>query len=278
MCVLVTGVSGQVGYEVVEELKIRKIPFIAANHSDMDITSADSIKKFIGTRKINAIIHCAAYTAVDLAEEEVDICYKVNVNGTKNLVKVCKEQNALFTFVSTDYVFDGTKQGVYTEEDITNPINVYGRSKQEAEEIIKQSLEKYFVVRTSWVFGRNGKNFVDTIRRIASANQQIKVVADQVGAPTYALDLAKVLCDLLKCQQYGIYHVTNKGFCSWYEFAMEIVRISGFSTEVMPISSSEFPTKAKRPKNSRMSGEKIAKTPVYSISDWKTALIDYLKQ
>ncbi len=277
MCVLVTGVTGQVGYEVVEELKIRNIPVIAASHNEMDITSVESIKKFIESKEIKVVIHCAAYTAVDLAEVESDTCFKVNVDGTKNLADVCKERNALFIFISTDYVFDGTKQGIYTEEDITNPINAYGRSKQEAEGIIKKSLDKFFIVRTSWIFGKNGKNFVNTIRRIATANQQIKVVQDQVGSPTYAKDLAKVLCDLINCRQYGIYHVTNRGFCSWYEFALEIVRRSGLSTEVIPINSNEYTTKAKRPENSKMSDGKISKIQVHEMPNWKIALDDYLK-
>ena len=224
------------------------------------------------------MIHCAAYTAVDKAEDEPEKCWSINVDGTKNLAEGCKEIGAKMLFVSTDYVFEGTGDQFYEVDDPVNPQNVYGMTKLAGELVVKSILEKYFIVRTSWVFGEHGNNFVKTMLRLAETKTEINVVCDQIGSPTYTADLAPLLCDMVQTDRYGVYHATNEGICSWAEFAREIFDLSGKKTEVHGIPSSEYPTRAKRPYNSRINKEKLIKKGFSKLPDRHSALERYMKE
>lgn len=273
MKVLVTGVNGQLGYDVIKSLKSRGIECIGADIDDFDITNKERTELFIRDYMPTVVVHCSAYTAVDKAEGEKEICYKVNAEGTRNIAIVCKEIDAKMIYISTDYVFPGNGDHYYEVNNKTGPLCVYGLSKLQGEEAVKDVLEKYFIVRISWVFGLNGNNFVKTMLRLGKEKEVINVVADQIGSPTYTADLAILLCDMLLTENYGIYHATNEGVCSWAEFASEIFKIAGLKTKVNPIITDEYPTKAVRPKNSRMSKEKLIKNGFHKLPCWKDALL-----
>ena len=259
MRVLVTGVKGQLGYDVVKELERRGREALGVDVDDMDITDAFAVRKVMTEYAPDGVIHCAAYTAVDMAEDDEENARRVNRDGTEYIAKVCKEMDCKMIYISTDYVFQGDGDNIWEPEDEKNPVSVYGLTKHEGEEAVTALLEKYFIVRIAWVFGKNGKNFVDTMIRLGKERGKVSVVADQFGSPTYTFDLAVLLADMIETEKYGTYHATNEGFCSWYEFAKEIFDASGMKVEVTPVTSEEFPTKAKRPKNSRMSKEKLVK-------------------
>lgn len=278
MKVLVTGAKGQLGYDVVERLKELNIEHIGVDRDDFDLTNERQTKEYIVNYKPDVVIHCAAYTAVDKAEDEKEICYAVNVLGTKYVVEACKELNAKMVYISTDYVFDGEKEEPYEVDDKPNPINYYGYTKYQGEEEVKNNLKKYFIVRISWVFGRNGNNFVKTMLRLGQERKEIKVVSDQVGSPTYTYDLAILLCDMIKTDKYGIYHATNEGYCSWYEFACEIFKIAGMDVKVIPIKSEEYPTRARRPRNSMLNKENLRKEGLNYLRNWKIAVEEYLNE
>lgn len=271
MKVLVTGAKGQLGYDVVERLKELNIEHIGVDKDDFDLTNEKETKEYIMNYKPNVVIHCAAYTAVDKAEDEKEICYAVNVLGTKYIIEACKELNAKMVYISTDYVFDGEKEEPYEVTDKPNPVNYYGYTKYLGEEEAKNNLEKYFIVRISWVFGRNGNNFVKTMLRLGQESKEIKVVSDQVGSPTYTYDLARLICDMIQTDKYGIYHATNEGYCSWYEFACEMFKIAGMDAKVIPIKGEEYPTRARRPKNSRLNKTNL-KNNFYVLPKWKESL------
>lgn len=275
---LVTGVNGQLGYDVVKRLRDLSFEVIAPIRSEFDITNREQVLDFVNREKPDFIIHCAAYTLVDKAEDEKELCYSVNVNGTKNVVDAAKIINARMVFISSDYVFDGYGDQPYLEDDDTSPVNYYGYTKELGEQIVRNSLLKHFIVRTSWVYGANGNNFVKTMLRLAESKSEIKVVYDQIGAPTYSVDLAKFIVDLIQTEYYGTYHGVNEGFCSWYDFAKEIFDKSGKKIEVTAISSEEFPTKAKRPKNSRLSKVKTDLAKVNRLPSWEDALERFLSQ
>lgn len=277
MKVLVTGANGQLGYDVVKELQYRNIECYGATRADFDLCDFAAAEKFITAYNPDVIIHCAAYTAVDKAEDEVELCRAVNAGGTENIAKICKTIDAKMLYISTDYVFDGTKDGCYEVNDIPNPINVYGQTKLEGEQAVQKILNKYFIVRISWVFGRHGNNFVKTMLRLGKERQEISVVADQIGSPTYTEDLAKLLIDMIQTDKYGIYHATNEGECSWAEFAEEIFKVAGMDVMVKHIAAEEYPTKAKRPKNSRMSKRNIMNNGFDLLEDWKSAVSRYIK-
>lgn len=276
MKVLVTGAGGQLGYDVVNELKKRNIQCYGATIEDFDLTNEKGTKEFIENYKPDAIIHCAAYTAVDKAEDEKELCYAVNVLGTRYMAEVSSKIGAKVIYISTDYVFDGTKEEPYEVWDKPNPINHYGYTKYLGEEEVKKILEKYFIVRTSWVFGENGNNFVKTMLRLGKERKELKIVNDQIGSPTYTKDLAKLLVDMVQTQKYGIYHATNEGYCSWYEFAVEIFKLARMDIEVIPITSEEYPTKAKRPKNSRLEKRCLEENGFERLEEWKEALSLFL--
>ena len=276
MKVLVTGVKGQLGYDVVNELKMRGIEAIGVDIQEMDITDADSVDKVIVQASPDAVIHCAAYTAVDAAEENEDICRRVNAEGTQNIANVCKKLDIKMIYISTDYVFGGQGTRPWEPDDERDPQSVYGQTKYEGELAVQNTLDKYFIVRIAWVFGVNGKNFVKTMLNLAKTHDTLKVVNDQFGSPTYTYDLAKLLVDMVQTEKYGIYHATNEGICTWYEFACEIFKEAGVDVKVLPVTSEEFGAKAVRPYNSRMSKEKLVANGFEKLPTWQDALRRYL--
>ena len=278
MKVLVTGTKGQLGYDVVNELEKRGHTAIAVDIEEMDITDAVSVEKVITEAEVDAVIHCAAYTAVDAAEDNVEICRRVNAEGTENIAKVCKKRDLKMIYISTDYVFDGEGERPWEPDDERHPLNVYGQTKYEGELAVEKYLEKYFIVRIAWVFGVNGKNFIKTMLKLSETHEELNVVDDQVGSPTYTYDLAVLLVDMVESDKYGRYHATNEGLCTWYEFAKEIFRQAGVEVKVNPVTSDMFPAKAKRPKNSRMSKEKLDANGFHRLPTWQDALERYLSE
>lgn len=278
MKVLVTGTKGQLGYDVVNELEKRGHTAVAVDIEEMDITDADSVDQVITEADVEAVIHCAAYTAVDAAEENVELCRKVNAEGTENIAKVCKKLDLKMIYISTDYVFDGEGERPWEPEDERHPLNVYGQTKYEGELAVEKYLEKYFIVRIAWVFGVNGKNFIKTMLKLSENHSELNVVDDQVGSPTYTYDLAVLLVDMVETEKYGRYHATNEGLCTWYEFAKEIFRQAGVEVKVNPVTSEMFPSKAKRPKNSRMSKDKLEENGFCRLPTWQNALERYLEK
>lgn len=279
MKVLVTGVKGQLGYDVVRELQSRGHEAIGVDIEEMDITDETAVSRVMEETAPEAVIHCSAFTAVDRAEEEQELCYKVNVEGTENIAKMCQKLGCKMLYLSTDYIFSGEGQRPWEPEDTPSPLNAYGQSKYQGEVALRQYVDKYFIVRISWVFGINGNNFIKTMLRLGKENGAVKVVDDQIGSPTYTFDLAKLLVDMIETEQYGAYHATNEGICSWYEFAKEIFQEANMK-EVMvtPVSSEEFPVKAKRPKNSRMSKEKLVQNGFSLLPSWQDAVKRYIKE
>lgn len=278
MKVIVTGVNGQLGYDVVRELKLRKYPnALGIDINDLDITDKDSVNSFMSKEKPDVIIHCAAYTAVDKAEDNKELVMNVNVLGTKNLIEQAKKLKAKFIYISTDYVFGGDKTCMYEVTDSINPKTVYGESKYLGELETKKH-DKHFIVRISWVFGKNGQNFVKTMLRLGNERDYLNVVSDQIGSPTYTYDLSRLLVDMIETDKYGTYQATNEGKCTWYEFTKEIFRLSELTTKVSPISSSEYPTKAKRPMNSLMSKSSLDDNGFKRLPSWQDALERYLKE
>lgn len=276
MKILVTGANGQLGYDVIKELQKQNIECFGATRNDFDITDSNGTENFIINYMPDVVIHCAAYTAVDKAEDEPDLCYKVNTSATESIAEICKKINAKMLYISTDYVFDGAKEGFYEVEDKPNPINVYGKTKLLGEEAVQKILDKYFIVRISWVFGEHGNNFVKTMLRLGAERKELNVVADQYGSPTYTADLAPLLVEMIKTEKYGIYHATNEGVCNWAEFAEMIFKIAKINVKVNHITTSEYPTKAKRPLNSRLSKEKIKKNFNYSFRKIDEALKKFI--
>ena len=278
MKIVVTGVNGQLGYDVVRELKSRGYQdILGIDIEDLDITNETQVVEFFKNNIPTAIIHCAAYTAVDKAEDNKDICINVNVDGTKNLVEQAKKYDSKFVYISTDYVFDGNKKSPYEINDIPNPQSIYGESKYLGEiETLKH--DKHFIIRISWVFGKNGFNFVKTMLRLGKEKEFLNVVNDQFGSPTYTYDLSRLLVDILETDKYGIYHGTNEDTCTWFEFTKEIFKIANINIPVNPILTSDYPTKAKRPKNSVMSKTSLDVNGFKRLPNWKDALQRYLKE
>ncbi len=276
MKVLVTGVKGQLGYDVVKELEKRGMEAVGVDIEEMDITDADSVERVIRGACVDAVIHCAAYTAVDAAEDNEEICRKVNADGTRNIANVCKELDIKMLYISTDYVFGGQGERPWEPEDERAPQSIYGITKYEGELAVQQILEKYFIVRIAWVFGVNGKNFVRTMLKLSETHDTLTVVDDQFGSPTYTFDLAKLLVDMINSDKYGVYHATNEGICSWYEFACAIFEAAGKEVKVLPVSSAEYGAKAARPCNSRMSKEKLTENGFDKLPTWQDALRRYL--
>ena len=278
MKILVTGVKGQLGYDVVKALESRGHQPVGVDHEEMDLMNNNMIQNFIMNLKPEAIIHCAAYTAVDQAEEEVEICYQINAEAVKVIAECAKTLDIPMIYISTDYVFDGTKASEYVETDIPNPINVYGASKLKGEQYVQQLLEKFYIVRISWVFGINGNNFIKTMQRLGNEQDQLNIIHDQVGSPTYTAHLAPLLVDMIETDQYGIYHATNEEYCSWYEFADEIFKQSQLDVMLHPITTDQYKTKAKRPLNSKMSKQKLSDYGFHRLPTWQEALKNYLNQ
>ena len=278
MKILVTGVRGQLGYDVVNELERRGIEAVGVDIEEMDITDAASVDKVIREADPDAVIHCAAYTAVDAAEENVEVCRKVNADGPRNIARVCKGLDIKMIQISTDYVFDGKGDRPWEPDDVCGPQSVYGQTKYEGEMAVKELLDKYFIVRIAWVFGINGKNFVKTMLNLSKNHDTIRVVNDQFGSPTYTYDLAKLLVDMIQTDKYGTYHATNEGICSWYEFACAIFEEAGVKVNVIPVTSEEYGAKANRPANSRMSKEKLTQMGFERLPEWRDALKRYVQE
>ena len=276
--ILVTGAKGQLGYDVVLELERRGIECIGSGIADFDITDSGAVKEYLMRCKPQSVIHCAAYTAVDKAEDEPELCMRVNADGTENIAQACRGIGAEMIFISTDYVFDGKGCKPYETDAPKAPLSVYGKSKQIAEEAVMRHLEKYYIVRISWVFGKNGNNFVKTMLKLAEARDEINVVNDQIGSPAYTPDLAELLCGMALSGKYGTYHATNEGFCSWAEFAEEIMRQSGSTCKIKPIPSEQYPTRAVRPKNSRMSKVSLDTAGFKRLPEWQDALGRTIKE
>lgn len=277
MKVFVTGVKGQLGYDVVNELEKRGHTAIGVDIEDLDIIDAAAVDKMITEAAPEAVIHCAAWTAVDAAEDNEEKCRQVNVNGTENIAKVCKKLNCKMMYISTDYIFDGKGTRPWEPDDpVTTPLNVYGQTKYEGELAVRNNVEKFFIVRIAWVFGK-GKNFIKTMLNLGKNHDHLTVVNDQYGTPTYTYDLARLLVDMIETDKYGNYHATNEGgYITWYDFACEIFRQAGMNVDVEPVSSAQYAAKAKRPENSRMNKQKLVDNGFEPLPDWKDALRRYL--
>ena len=278
MKLLVTGVKGQLGYDVCKVLSARGIEHRGVDIEDFDITNAQAAHDYIAAYRPDGVIHCSAWTAVDRAEDELEKVRAVNAEGSRNIASVCKEIGAKLVYISTDYVFPGTGERFYEPDDPTGPLGAYGVTKLEGEQAVQALLERYFIVRVSWVFGKNGSNFIKTMLRLAETKSELNVVCDQIGSPTYTADLAPLLCDMVVTDKYGIYHATNEGICSWAEFAEEIFRLAGKRVKVNPVPTSEYPTRAVRPLNSRMSKAKLEEMGFSRLPDWHNALVRYLRE
>lgn len=278
MRILVTGASGQLGYDVERELERRGIEHLGTSSRELDITDRAAVEHLMQSYRPDAVIHCAAYTKVDLAEDEPERCWAVNADGTRNMAAACRKTGAKLLYISTDYVFPGAGERSYETGDPTGPVNTYGRSKLAGELAVQSLLEKYFIVRISWVFGKNGNNFVKTMLRLAETRAELTVVCDQIGSPTYTADLAPLLCDMVQTERYGVYHATNEGTCAWSEFAEAIFELAGRQVVVHPIPTSAYPTRAARPLNSRMSKECLHSNGFQELPEWKNALARYLKE
>lgn len=276
MKVLVTGATGQLGYDVCRVLEERKIEYAGLGSKDCDITSFKAVQETFERIKPDAVVHCAAYTKVDAAEDNKELCRAINADGTRNIAEMCRQTGAKMIYISTDYVFPGDGDKYYQPDDPTCPKSVYGQTKLEGELAVKELLQKYFIVRSSWVFGINGNNFVKTMLKLAETHDRLRVVDDQIGSPTYTADLAPLLCDMLETEKYGVYHATNEGVCSWAEFAEEIFRIAGKNVVVDHISTEEYGAKAPRPKNSRMSKDKLVCSGFNKLPCWENATNKYI--
>lgn len=276
MKILVTGVKGQLGYDVVNELEKRGIEAVGVDIEEMDITDGVGVDRVIRQASPDAVIHCAAYTAVDAAEENEALCRRVNADGTRNIAQVCKAMDIKMIYISTDYVFSGQGERPWEPGDEREPQSVYGQTKYEGELAVQELLEKYFIVRIAWVFGVNGKNFVKTMLKLSENHDTITVVNDQFGSPTYTYDLARLLVDMVLTEKYGVYHATNEGICSWYDFACAIFEEAGIPMTVKPVSTAEYGAKASRPANSRMSKEKLTENGFERLPAWQDALKRYL--
>lgn len=275
MKVMVTGVGGQLGYDVAERLGINGDEVLAPRHDELDITDKDSVRSYFTVNGPEALIHCAAYTAVDLAEDNEAECRKVNVEGTTFLVEQCRLLDIPIVYISTDYVFNGTGDQPWKVDDPTSPINVYGLSKRDGEDVVR-TYEKHFIVRISWVFGINGKNFIKTMLDFSKKIDTVRVVADQYGSPTYTYDLAPLLCEMIRTHKYGTYHAHNEGVCTWYDIAVETFRVARIQMNVIPITSDEYPMRAKRPHNSRLETVSLKNFGFNSLPNWKKSIAHYI--
>ena len=283
MKVVVTGVNGQLGYDVVRELTLRNHEPIGLDINELDITDQEACFRMIEQLKPDALIHCAAWTAVDAAEDEENIpkVEAVNVGGTRNLALACQKNGCKMMYISTDYVFNG--QGTEPwQADCTDyaPLSVYGRTKLEGELAVRELLDQYFIVRIAWVFGVNGKNFIKTMLNVGQKYDTVRVVCDQIGTPTYTFDLSRLLVDMIETDRYGIYHATNEGgYISWYDFTCEIFRQAGYETKVVPVTTEEYGlSKASRPFNSRLDKSKLKKNGFEPLPEWQDALKRYLEE
>lgn len=273
MKILVTGIRGQLGWDVMKVLKARNIEAVGVNSDDMDITDRESVDRVFAREMPDAVIHCAAWTAVDAAEDEEAACRAVNVDGTAHIAEACRRTGAVMMYFSTDYVFNGEGETPWKPDDPTGPASVYGQSKLDGENAVRRILpDRHFIIRLQWVYGINGKNFVKTMLRLSETHSRLTVVCDQIGGPSYTPDLARLACDMIVTDRFGTYHAANTGFCSWYEFAKAIFAEAGKEVEVVPVSSDQYPAKAKRPHNSRLDTSKLTENGFDQLPSWQDAL------
>lgn len=283
MRILVTGVNGQLGYDCVRELKERGYTNVKGiDIEDLDITDESAVHKFITEYNPDVVMHNAAWTAVDKAEQMPEKVYQVNALGPKYIAEACKEVNAKMVYISTDYVFDGKGESQFEVDDPKNGLSVYGKTKSQGEDFVTSTISNYFIVRISWVFGFNGNNFVKTMLKLGSRMSEINVVCDQIGSVTYTYDLSKLLCDMIETDKYGIYHATNEGMISWADFATEIMKQANLACKVNHVTTEEYkrlvPNQADRPLNSRMSKKSLDNAGFNRLPDWKDALSRYLHE
>ena len=278
MKILVTGANGQLGYDVLKVLAARRIEGIPADIAEFDITDARATERFICGCRPDAVVHCAAYTAVDKAEDDAERCRLINETGTENVARACGKADAKMIYISTDYVLPGTGDAFYETDAPTGPLSVYGKTKLAGELAVKSLLSRYFIVRTSWVFGKNGNNFVKTMLRLGKEREELNVVCDQIGSPTYTADLAPVLADMAASEKYGVYHATNEGVCSWAEFAAEVFRQAEMPTRVNFVTTDQYPARAHRPANSRLSKASLDQAGFSLLPPWEDALKRYLSE
>ena len=272
MKVLITGLAGQLGHETAGVLRTRGTPFLGVGSAELDITGRKQVLRLITDCHPDAVIHCAAYTQVDRAEDDVERCMRVNAEGTRNIAEACRAVGAKMLYVSTEYVFPGTGDTLWETDDPTGPLNVYGKSKLEGELAVKELLDRLFIVRTSWLIGEHGNNFVKTMLRLSEKHRTLRVVEDQVGSPTFTVDLAPLLCDMIETEKYGVYHATNEGFCSWAELAEAVFRLAKKDVTVQHVSTEEYGAKTLRPKNSRLSKRSLDEGGFARLPEWKRSL------
>lgn len=278
MKILITGYKGMLGFDLVNKLKEEnQHELILTDVEKLDITNLEKVKEMIAQEKVEVVINVAAYTDVDGCETNRELAHNVNSIGPKNLAIACNENNAKLLHISTDYVFPGNNARPYTEEDETGPQTFYGETKLYAEEFIKKNMENYFIVRTAWLYGINGKNFVKTMLNLAITNPEITVVNDQRGSPTFTVDLSNAICELIKTDKYGTYHVTNSGECTWYDFANNIFELANVDVKVKPVTAAEYPTPATRPEYSVLSNEKWNNSGFKPLRNYKKALKIYIE-
>lgn len=279
MKVLVTGADGQLGYDICRQLHSDGIEHHGVDIKDFDLTDRRAVQEAIRAYRPTHVVHCGAYTAVDQAERDQDLCYRVNGEGTANVAMACREVDAEMMYFSTDYVFDGfSKETPWDVFDPADPLGVYGISKYRGEYAVREQLEKYYVLRISWVFGRNGNNFVQTMLNLGRNHREVTVVCDQFGAPTYTRDVAAIVPKMLKSGRYGTYHTPNEGVTTWYDFAKDIFFQAGMDTKVIPIMTADYPSQAKRPRNSRLSTDAIVRAGFGPLPHYHDALVRYLKE
>lgn len=278
MKILVTGAGGQLGYDVVNQLTLRGIDNLGIDIAQCDLVNREQVCDTFSAYMPDAVIHCAAYTAVDRAEQDAERCYEVNVVATQNVARQCAQMGAKLLYISTDYVFSGEGTVPFETGDLKAPLSVYGKTKYEGELAVMKATDRHFVVRISWAFGVNGQNFVRTMLRLGAEREHLTVVNDQVGSPTYTEDLAKLLCDMIVTDKYGVYHATNEGYCSWYEFAEAIMREAGLPCAIDPVSTAEYPTAARRPFNSRLSKKSLDDAGFSRLPSWQDALRAYVRE
>lgn len=287
MKVFVTGINGQLGHDVMNELKKRGHQGIGSdikcNDVSLDITDGNAVMEAISKIKPDAVVHCAAWTAVDAAEDEdkKPIVKAVNSDGTKNIAEACKSVGAKMLYLSTDYIFNGQGETPWKPDDKNySPLNYYGETKLMGEQAVSSILDEYFIVRIAWVFGLNGNNFIKTMLKVAENHDEVRVVNDQIGTPTYTYDLARLLVDMIESDKYGYYHATNEGgYISWYDFCCEIYKQAGIDIKVIPVSTEEYGISvAKRPFNSRLDKSKLDEAGFNRLPDWKDAVRRFLKE
>lgn len=272
MKILVTGANGQLGKDLIKELESRGHSALGIDREDGDIADLETVLRLVEERKPDAVIHCAAYTAVDRAESDREACFAANVTGSRNMALAADKAGIPILAISTDYVFDGEGECFFEVDDPTGPQNYYGETKLQGENAIREVTDRYFIVRTSWVFGEEGNNFVKTMHRLGLEKDSLQVVCEEVGSPTYTKDLCRLLADMIVTERYGTYHATNEGICSRYEFAVAILKRFGVSCPITPVPSSAFPTPAKRPHNSRLSKKSLDENGFQRLPSWEDAL------